>query len=329
MTFKKYGKNINTDKLQKSKPLNGNPSNQISSMPLPLSNKIKDIDNSIIDPKRYSTFTSTSYPTDGTALSPNQRTPRDYPKDLANPLYNYFFKNSITRLSLTLKSVTTGTTSINIVAGVEDFSIRKGDEFYIYNNKNFKSIKLTADADLFHSDTTITITATNFKRSDYYPAGSFILPNNKKSIQSISNGIEYKKYTLTNAQYKTLYSSPYTLLAAEAGSIHLPISCYIQYIHGGDEMVRSNLYIGHNVSTLIGKYWASILNFAYRNRDSMLFQMGASTYGAGLGSDNAKIPLKINNSDGTNIALKLHSSLNFTSTGSYIKVHLYYKTITA
>ena len=57
--------------------------------------------------------------------------------------------------------------------------------------------------------------------------------------------------------------------------------------------------------------------------------MGASTYGAGLGSDNAKIPLKINNSDGTNIALKLHSSLNFTSTGSYIKVHLYYKTITA
>ena len=179
MGFKKYGKLINTDKLQKGNPLKGRPSNQSSALGLPLATQLQKFTDNIKDPKRCSEWVLPTFPTDGEdTVSPTRTKPRNYTEDLSNPFYNYLMKNSITRLSATLKSATTGTTTISILAPGTDNLLRKGDTFYIYNRKNFKSIQLTADADVLHSSTSITITSTNFKRSDYYPGGSFIVADN-------------------------------------------------------------------------------------------------------------------------------------------------------
>ena len=108
----------------------------------------------------------------------------------------------------------------------------------------------------------------------------------------------------------------------------MPISCYIQYIHGADEMTRGSLYIGHNASsTSIGNYWGSIKDFVYRSRDSKLYQLGASTYGAGTSVDFVNTSLKSSSNDGRASALKLYTSANFTSSSSYIIVHLWYNII--
>ena len=326
--YKKFGKHINTNKLQKGNPLKGKPSNQASGLPMRLTKKIKQLTNDIISTKRYSTYLLPSFPTDGSTTSNLIREPRDNNKDLSNPFYNYLMKNCITRISTTLKSATTGTTSISILAPGVDYLLRKGDTFYLYNRKSFKSMELTADADLMSTDTSITITSTNFKRSDYYMAGSFIIANNQTTIERVSNAPEFKRFNLTNAEYKALQSSPYTLLAAETGKLHIPINCTILYNHGADEMTMSDIYIGHNAtSSTIGEYWASIADAFYRDRNSQLYQLSPGIYGAGSSSDHANIPLKSNRNNAVGLALKLYGATNFTSASSTITVLLYYKTI--
>lgn len=326
--YKKFGKHINTNKLQKGNPLKGKPSNQASGLPMRLTKKIKQLTNDIINPKRYSTYLLPSFPTDGSTTSNLIREPRDNNKDLSNPFYNYLMKNCITRISTTLKSATTGTTSISILAPGVDYLLRKGDTFYLYNRKSFKSMELTADANLMSTDTSITITATNFKRSDYYMAGSFIIANNQTIIERASNAPEFKRFDLTNAEYKALQSSPFILLAAETGKLHIPLNATILYNHGANEMTRSNLFIGYNsLSTTIGNYWASINNAFYRNISNMIFQLSPGIYGAGSSSDHSVIAMKDSTSNSVGDALYLYGNVNFTSPSSTITVLLYYKTI--
>jgi len=50
--YKKYGKHINTNKLQKGNPLKGKPSNQASGLPMRLTKKIKQLTNDIINLSR-------------------------------------------------------------------------------------------------------------------------------------------------------------------------------------------------------------------------------------------------------------------------------------
>jgi len=239
-------------------------------------------------------------------------------------------KNAITTLSGNI-STTGSITQIDIRPvsnfGGGDYLLRKGDTFYIYDQFSYKNKQLTADADLLHGDVRITITSTSFiKGTDMFRDGAFIIFDNKTLVERVSNSILYKKYTLTNAEYKALRTSPYTLLAAETNKIHLPISCYIQYKHGADEMTRGSLYIGHNSpSTTLGNYWGGIVDFVYRERNDLLYQIGASTY-ASPGFSTG-YPLKSDGDDGTGSALTLYTSSSFTSPTSYIILHLYYKTI--
>ena len=253
--YKKYGKHINTNKLQKGNPLKGKPSNQASGLPMRLTKKIKQLTNDIINPKRYSTYLLPSFPTDGSTTSDLRTEPRDNNKDVSNPFYNYLMKNCITRISTTLKSATVGTASISILAPGVDYLLRSGDTFYLYNRKTFKSMQLTCKVDLMSTDTSITITSTNFKRSDYYMAGSFIIANNQTITQRASNAPEFKRFDLTNAEYKALQSSPFTLLAAQVGKLHIPLNATIIYNYGANELTRSDLFIGYNsLSTTIGTY---------------------------------------------------------------------------
>lgn len=329
MGFKKYGKLINTDKLQKGNALKSYPSNQASALGLPLLKDIQKFTDSIKDPKRYSEWFLPTFPTDNTFTASETRTePRNYTEDLANPFYNYLMKNSVTRISTTLKSATTGTTTLSVIAPGSDYMIRAKDTFYLYNRKTFNSMQLTATEDLMSSQTSITIGSTNFKRSDYYPAGSFIVADNRVLMQRAANAIEYKYFRLSNAAYKLLLTSPYTLLAADPGYLHMPISCYINYVHGADELTNTDLYIGHNSgSTTAGDYWGSLGSAFYRDRNSLLFQIGASTYGAGVEADYNDIPQKSSGDNGTGDALTLYTAHNFVSASSYIELHLYYKSI--
>ena len=82
--YKKYGKHINTNKLQKGNPLKGKPSNQASGLPMRLTKKIKQLTNDIINPKRYSTYLLPSFPTDGSTTSDLRTEPRDNNKDVSN-----------------------------------------------------------------------------------------------------------------------------------------------------------------------------------------------------------------------------------------------------
>ena len=247
--------------------------------------------------------------------------------NLNNPFYNYLIENSIARTTSTIIGGTT-LTSIKVIATGVDNLLKRGDTFYLYNTSTFRCMKLTALNDLTATGTSITIASTTFKMSQMFSTGSYIIADNKQQIKRVSEGLQYKKYTLTNAEYKALNSTPYTLLDGTTDYINMPISCYIQYIHGADEMTRGSLYIGHNASSvLIGDYWGSVGDLAYRARNNQLYQIGASTYSAEPTSRYKNTPLKSNSNDGRASALKLYTSANFTSASSYIIVHLWYNII--
>lgn len=242
----------------------------------------------------------------------------------ANPFFNYLMDNSISRLKTPLSYGTV--VSFDIVPTGVDNLIRMGDTFYLYHPYSFEKLQLTCDADLSATATSFKITSTSISRGLHrFPAGSFLVLDNKLSMQRLSSCLNYKKFTLSNAEYITLNSSPYTLLAAQTGFLHIPMDCTIQYIRSADEGTRYDLLIGHNTSTTIGDYWSSIGSFAYRERNNLLYQMNCATYGAS-GSYSTGYPLKQSGDDGTGDALKLYATSNPTSS-SHIVVHLWYKSI--
>lgn len=244
-------------------------------------------------------------------------------------------KNAITTLKFTLNSTAT-LTSVPIRPPSEygggDYLLRKGDTFYIYCQFTYRSIKLTADADLMHSSTILSITSTSFiKGRDTFRDGAFIIFDNKVVTERISNAPQLKRFDLTNSAYRALNSTPLTLLTGETGKLHIPLNVTIILTHGGigaDEMTSADLYVGHSAtSTIAGNYWASMDRAFYRARNHRLFQLSPGIYGAGASTDFSRIATKSVFNDGRGRDLKLYTTANFTSTTNTIKVILYYKTI--
>ena len=253
---------------------------------------------------------------------------RDLPK-YANPFYNYLKENAITFLTGEgITTFTTGTTSINIKATGSDYLLRKGDKFWIYNIKNFTYKSLICNSDLKGSATSITIPSTDFNMLDYFPGGSVIVPDNINQIQRTNSAPLFKRILLTNGEYTTLATSPYVLVTAPTNFIVMPISCYIRYVHGADEGTNYDLFIGHSNSSppsqSAGKYWGSIGNFAYRLRNSILAQIGATTMGAESSNQYRKIPVKYNASDAQGLDLRLYTSVDPTSASSTVEIFLWY-----
>tara|TARA_R100000655_G_scaffold31221_1_gene62671 strand:- start:8490 stop:9461 length:972 start_codon:yes stop_codon:yes gene_type:complete len=319
---KRYGKNIDMHKLVNKRPSNNLISPRLRNF-IEKVNTTTQKNNKFYEPHRKQLptgegETSTHFATD------NNRTP-----GLNNPFYLWLLDNSICRIAK--KIIPGAAVSIDIAnptGHLGENLLRKGDYFYIYNNKTYQSIRLRSDLDLADNATSIRMVSNTFTIADIFNSGSFIVPDYKVQTQRLSNVPELKEYTLTNTEYKSLSSSPYTLLAAETGKLHIPLSATIIYNHGADEMTRADLYIGHNASlTSIGQYWSSLDEAFYRSRDSMLVQLSPGIYSAGAGTDYQMIPYKALRSTGSGLALKLYTSTNFTSASSYIKVILYYKTI--
>jgi len=244
-------------------------------------------------------------------------------------------KNAITTLKFTLNSTAT-LTSVPIRPPSEygggDYLLRKGDTFYIYCQFTYNSIKLRANADLMHSSTILSFTSTSFiKGRDTFRDGAFIIFDNKVVTERISNAPQLKRFDLTNSAYKSLNSTPLTLLTGETGKLHIPLNVSIILVQGGagaDELTSADLYVGHSAtSTLRGNFWASIDRAFYRARNNQYYQLSPGIYGAGASTDFKNIPLKSTFNDAIGRDLKLYTTANFTSTANTIKVILYYKTI--
>ena len=244
-------------------------------------------------------------------------------------------KNAITTLKFTLNSTAT-LTSVPIRPPSEygggDYLLRKGDTFYIYDQYNYNSIKLTANADLMHSSTILSFTSTSFIRGrDTFRDGAYIIFDNKVVAERVSNAPQLKRFDLTNSAYRALNSTPLTLLSGEAGKLHIPLNVSIILVHGGtgaDEMTIADLYVGHNAtSTIAGNFWASMDRAFYRARNNQYFQLSPGIYGAGASTDFSRIATKSVFSDAVGRDLKLYTTTNFTSSTNTIKVILYYKTI--
>ena len=325
---KKYGKKINLiDKLNKR------PSTQVSGTPFKSISNVNRLFSAVtLKGKGYRRGVPTT-PRGGKWFEGSSSTAgktvteaSEFKLDNTNPFYNYLIENSIAR---TITPVLGGSMiSLKIITTGVDSLVKKGDTFYIYNPRTFRYKKLTADQDLNSGDTSIRFTSTTFTRGEYYPTNSYIIADNKQQIKKVNEGVLYKKFTLSNAEYKTLYTSPYTLLTGESNYIHMPITCYIQYIHGADEMTRADLYIGHDSgTTTIGEYWGSVNEAFYRHRNAVLLQIGASTYSAGSSGNYIGTVYKSSSDDARADDLTLYTTADYTSASSYIIVHLWYQTI--
>ena len=323
---RQYGKNIDLFKKENTRP-----SSQLSGMNLVALKNIAKFSKKHKN-KRYADKNDFPFAPIGTTSTDTSIYQDAGPSlfDLAsykNPFYNYLQTASITRLKLGQTIKTTGTTSLSIQRPKLDNLLKKGDDFYLFNAKTFNSKELTCDADLSSSDDTITITSTNFNMSDWFPTGSFVVADNQRAMQRNASAIDYRKIIVDNSAYTALNTNPITLLAAETDKTHLPISCYIQYLHLTDELSNYDLYIGHDSgSTTIGDYWGSIDSFAYRERNNVLYQIGASTFAAGSPTDFSSTPMKIDSSAGSGLGLYLYTTGNYTSSSSCV-LHLHYTTL--
>ena len=318
---KPYGKNINMHKKANKRPSNSKKSPREF-------NFISKTNNTTIKNDLYYRPYKFQVPRGEGETSTQFATKNNRNPAYNNPFYLWLLDNAIAQIKQQIKPG--AATSIDIAnpdlkLGA-DYLLRKGDYFWIYNRKNYYSMRLQCDGDVLDTATSISIVSTTFKIENKLPAGSLIVPDFQIMTERVSNTPLLKRFNLTNTEYKNLRTSPYTLLPAETGKIHIPINCTILYNHGADEMTRGSLYIGHNSpSSTLGNYWGGITDFAYRERNDLLYQMGASTYaspGYSIG-----YPLKSDGDDGTGSALTLYTSSNFTSASSTITVLLYYKTI--
>jgi len=326
---KQYGKNIDLHKK-----LNNRPSNQISAVNQKvLKNLVSVLANkgTLNNKGGGPGFEFLPYADGSGHLQPSIFTTggkslKDFPH-FKNPFYNYLQTASIATLTLGQTNKNTGATSISITSPSKDYLLRKKDKFYLFNRLTFNYLELTANADLMATDSTISITSFDFTTAHHFPPGSFVVADNQRSMETISNSPQFKRFDITNAEYKTLNTAPYTLLGAETGVLHIPLNATIVYTHGADELVNAGLYIGHGTATSIGQYWASIHAFAYRNRTDMLYQLSPGIYGASTSTGYKTIPVKSTSDNGVGNALSLYSSANFASPASTISVFLYYKSV--
>tara|TARA_E500000331_G_scaffold357352_1_gene418782 strand:- start:1128 stop:2099 length:972 start_codon:yes stop_codon:yes gene_type:complete len=249
----------------------------------------------------------------------------DHSTHRSSPFYNYLSKNAITRTTATImEKSTVGKTSIKIIAPVIDYQIRRGDTFYLYNCNNFSSIKLTANSDLLSTHTSLQIVSTMFTRDQYFPGGSFIMPDSSLLFERATNAPNFKRIELSSTQYQNLNTSPLVLLAAQPDTLHIPLSATLLYKYDSTEMTRTDLFIGHNaISPVIGFYWSRYNEAFYRERDDMLIQMTVGTYN---NTSSPGIPIIYRNNRGIGLPLALYTSANFTGT-SGLTVLLYYKSI--
>ena len=250
-----------------------------------------------------------------------------------NPFYLFLLDNAICQIGEKIKPG--AATSVKIANPSSDLGgkslLRKGDTFWIYNRKTYKSVKLTCSSDLRYNDTSVTFDSYTFTSSDNFISGSIVVPDYKAITDRVSNVPLFKQVELNNTSYTNLNTVPLTLLGGEANMLHIPLSCTILLNYGADEMTLADLYIGHNEGsaneTTIGYYWASLDRAFYRLRNNVIVELTPYSFSAGSGADFARKPYLSLGDNAVGSSLKLYTTTDFTSASNTLTICLYYKTI--
>tara|TARA_R100001086_G_scaffold199785_2_gene115985 strand:- start:8069 stop:9052 length:984 start_codon:yes stop_codon:yes gene_type:complete len=324
---KPYGKNIDLHKKDNIRPSNS----QIS--PRELYRIQMDNQKNVKNNTRYNNQKSANR----LPRAEGQTTTQYNASSNTSPAYNDSFGTFLIRncIAQTKSKIRPGThTSIDVAnptGHLGNYLLRKGDAFYIYNRKTFQCIRLVCDADQTDAATSITITSTVFTVNDSFISGSYIIPDFRLITERVSNAPEFKRFDLTNSAYRSLNTSPLTLVAGQSGTLIIPLNVTILFNHGGtghDEMTAADMYVGLYAPSIgTAQYWASIDRFAFRSRDPLLYQLSPGIYGAGSSTNFQYIAQKTRLTP-IGKDLKLYTTANFTSTGNTITVLIYYKQIT-
>ena len=204
----------------------------------------------------------------------------------------------------------TGTvTSVGIVAAAKDI-IKNGDKLIIVNPVTGVGSDVVARADVKSTDTQITVSSVVL----YAPKGSFVMYQEEWLNYFIRGGTITYKTTILNSAYKTLNTSPITLITGVSDLVMIPVNLLI--ITDGyswdDEGNNKTLYCGHGTSTSAANFWDSIASFNYRERANTTWNMTGDTG-------------KIFPSSVSGEPIKLYSSGDFESDDFTLKVYLTYR----
>tara|TARA_R100001463_G_scaffold74997_2_gene129040 strand:+ start:7173 stop:7973 length:801 start_codon:yes stop_codon:yes gene_type:complete len=174
----------------------------------------------------------------------------------------------------TANIVNATTTAIGINAIGNDV-IKKNDRLVIVNPITGVATNIVVTADVKSSDTSISINTTAISS----PLGSFIMYQEEFLNYYVRGGTITKKTTIANAAYKTLNTSPITLVTGVTGMVMIPVNLVI--ITNGylsdDEGNNNYLYCGHGTTSTAGRFWDTIRSFNYRVRSNSTWNMTGDT----------------------------------------------------
>ena len=200
-------------------------------------------------------------------------------------------------------------TSIGINATSFDI-IKNADKLIVVNPVSGVGIDVDVTADVKGTDNSIAVASVVM----YAPAGSFVMFREEFMNYFIRGGTITYKTTIANADYKTLFSSPVTLVAGATGLVMIPVNLLIitDGYSSDDEGNNKTLYCGHGTSTTAGRFWDSISSFNYRERANTTWNMTGDTG-------------KIFASSISGEPIKLYSNGDFESDEFILKVYLTYR----
>ena len=188
--------------------------------------------------------------------------------------------------------------------------IKNADKLIIVNPVTGIGTDVNVTADVKGSDVLIAVASVVL----IAPAGSFVMFQEEFLNYFVRGGTITYKTTIANADYKTLNTSPVTLVTGASGLVMIPVNLLI--ITDGystdDESNSRTLFCGHGTGTTAGGYWDNILAFNYRLRNNSTWNMTGDT-------------AKIYNSSIAGQGINLYSSGSFESDDFTLKVYLTYR----
>ena len=220
-------------------------------------------------------------------------------------------KNLQQRLCITETTTNIAGTVTSIGINTTGFDIIKNaDKLIIVNPVTGVGTDVNVTADVKGSDSSISVASVVL----YAPAGSFVMFQEEFLNYFVRGGTITYKTTILNAAYKTLNTSPVTLVTGASGLVLIPVNLLIRTTDFSSDREDNSftLYCGHGTSTVKGRYWDSISRFNYRFLGDSTWNMRGTT-GA----------IEALNIDGKSI--KLYSNGDFESSDFNLVVYLTYR----
>ena len=219
--------------------------------------------------------------------------------------------NKQQRLSITtLSADAIGTKTAIAINAIGRNIIKNNDKLCVVCPYTGSNIDITVSSDVSSTGTSIPITSADL----YCPSGSYIMYQEDFLNYYIRGGTITQQTTIANADYKTLFTSPITLVAGITNMVMIPINLLIitDGYSSDDENNNKNLYCGHGTSITLERYWGRIPSFNYRERSNTTWNMTGDT---GM----------IMNDSISGDGINLYSNGDFESDDFSLKVYLTYR----